>query len=174
MDELVLNVMTVDGDANGASRRLTEETFGLIYWANTVIGHAVAISGSLTAAGWAASFQRRLFAAGQDVDHGTGLTTVADVQWLREWRRVNGEGLPPMARFILPGGSPAAARWQEAAAVLMQAGRLLARLARAMPINGRVAEFLDEAAFACFVQARVINRHTGYTETPVRSAPVED
>lgn len=167
VEEISLKVKTVDGDRDGARRRLTEETFGLIYWANTIIGHASAISGCLTDADWASSFQRRLFVAGQDVDHGTARTAVKDVRWLRDWRCRHARDLPAMQGFILPGGSPAAARWQEAAAVLMQARRLFARLARELPIHGRLAEFLDEAAFACFVQARLINRETGNPEHPV-------
>ena len=165
--EIPILTRTQDGDPRSPVRRLTEETFGLIYWSNTVIGHAVALSVAMADMSWAPEFQRRLFRAGQDVDHATYRVTADDVRWIRGWR-VQWEALVlPQPGFILPGGTAAAARWQEAAAMLMQSRRLLARLARRTPINARVAEFLDESAFACFVQGRVINRKAGHPEIPV-------
>ncbi len=169
MADIPLLTQTHDGDPDGPLRRLTEETFGLIYWANTVIGHALSLSHDAIDPSWVTTLQQHLFVAGHDVNHGTCVVTAEDVSWIRKARLRWAASLPPQNGFILPGGSPAASRWQEVAAILMQARRLFAELARLTPVNVRVAELLDEGSYACFVAGRMINQRAGCQEVAVRT-----
>ncbi len=167
MREVPLLSLTCDSSPEDATQRLVEETFGLVYWANTVVGHATSLASQLVDSSWVETFQQLLFAAGEDIDHATCCITAMDITWMATMRKDWEGELAPNHGFILPGGAPAATRWQEAAAILMQARRLFARLARLAPVNGRIAAFLDEAAFLCFVQGRRINWQSRYHEIPV-------
>ena len=76
--------------------------------------------------------------------------------------------LPPLTRFILPGGSPAAAQLHLARTICRRAERLVVRLGHlpdgAVP-PGLVA-YLNRLSDFLFVLARVVNHRSGVGDTP--------
>jgi cob(I)alamin adenosyltransferase len=74
------------------------------------------------------------------------------------------EELPPLANFILPGGSPAAAALHVARTVCRRAERLLVALARQEPVGAWTVPYLNRLSDLLFVQARTANRLAGVEE----------
>jgi cob(I)alamin adenosyltransferase len=70
-------------------------------------------------------------------------------------------GLEPLATFILPGGTPAAAAFHVARTVCRRAERLAVALAREEEIGPSVIPYLNRLSDALFVMARWENRHRG-------------
>jgi cob(I)alamin adenosyltransferase len=70
-------------------------------------------------------------------------------------------GLPALENFLLPGGSPGAARLHVARCVCRRAERLAVGLSRAEPIGGQVIPYLNRLSDALFVMARVENGSRG-------------
>lgn len=162
--EIPLLTMTQDASVGADARRLAEETFGLIYWANTQLGDIADLM--YEEHPWFLVFQQRLFQCGHDIHLATANITAKDVSAMRSIRHHYEQSISSLHNFILPGGVRTATRLQEAAAILMQSRRLFARLSRLIPVNGHIAEFLDEASSVCFCVARVLNYHAGYHEIP--------
>ena len=81
--------------------------------------------------------------------------------------------LGPLAEFILPGGTPAAAQLQVARTVCRHAERRCVRLARHEAIGAGIVPYLNRLGDALFVLARWENFKAGRTEvywrTPVPS-----
>ena len=162
--EIPLLTMTQDASVGADARRLAEETFGLIYWANTQLGDIADLM--YEEHPWFLVFQQRLFQCGHDIHLATANITAKDVSAMRSIRHHYEQSISSLHNFILPGGVRTATRLQEAAAILMQSRRLFGRLSRLIPVNGHIAEFLDEASSACFCVARVLNYRAGYREIP--------
>jgi cob(I)alamin adenosyltransferase len=74
--------------------------------------------------------------------------------------RLNGE-LPPLQDFILPGGSPAAARCHVARAVCRRAERRVRSLADTASLNTASSHYLNRLSDLLFVMARYLNRQAG-------------
>jgi cob(I)alamin adenosyltransferase len=77
--------------------------------------------------------------------------------------RLNAE-LPPLANFILPGGTPAAAAMHVARAVCRRAERDVIRLSRVEPIGEQVVVYLNRLSDALFVMARYDNLKANVAE----------
>jgi cob(I)alamin adenosyltransferase len=95
---------------------------------------------------------------------GTGVIgdqRVADLE--RTLDRFNTD-LPPLAEFILPGGSEAAACCHLARAVCRRAERDLLRLSRLEPVNSASRKYLNRLSDLLFVLARVLARRDGGKE----------
>lgn len=69
--------------------------------------------------------------------------------------------LGPLENFILPGGSPGAARLHVARTVCRRAERLAVALEREEAIGDQVVRYLNRLSDALFVMARWENRHRG-------------
>ena len=65
--------------------------------------------------------------------------------------------LAPLDSFVLPGGSPAAARLHHARTVVRRAERLVAHLAGAQTLNDQVLVYLNRLSDLLFVLARHCN-----------------
>lgn len=86
------------------------------------------------------------------------------VAWLEALiDRFNAE-LPPLANFILPGGSLPAAHLHVARAVCRRAERDVQRLREAEPIGPYVLQYLNRLSDALFVIARYQNKQAGVAE----------
>jgi cob(I)alamin adenosyltransferase len=70
-------------------------------------------------------------------------------------------GLPALASFVLPGGTPAAAAAHVARTVLRRAERRVVSLARAEPLNPLLVRTLNRASDHLFVLARRLNAAAG-------------
>lgn len=66
-------------------------------------------------------------------------------------------GLPVLANFIFPGGSPAGAALHMARSVCRRAEREVVRLARKEDVNAAIAKYLNRLSDALFVMARLAN-----------------
>lgn len=64
------------------------------------------------------------------------------------------DALPPLAEFILPGGSPAAAHSHLARAICRRAERDLVQLNHEQPIRAVLVQYLNRLSDLLFVQAR--------------------
>jgi cob(I)alamin adenosyltransferase len=72
--------------------------------------------------------------------------------------------LEPLKRFILPGGTPAAAALHLARAVCRRAERREIALHRAEPLSAAALRYLNRLSDLLFVMARVENRRAGVAD----------
>jgi cob(I)alamin adenosyltransferase len=72
--------------------------------------------------------------------------------------------LPPLANFVLPGGSLGAAHLHVARTVCRRAERLLVTLMRAEPVGEHTLPYLNRLSDALFVMARWENRRRGVAD----------
>lgn len=92
---------------------------------------------------------------------GHTLISEAHVERLeRELDALNG-GLAPLADFVLPGGSRAAAAAHLARTVCRRAERTLVALARGEDVPPLLLRYLNRLSDLLFVSARALNRHAG-------------
>lgn len=78
----------------------------------------------------------------------------------REIDRLEAE-LPPLTRFVLPGGTPLAAALHLARTICRRAERRVTALASVEPVDERIVHWLNRTADLLFVMARVANRRAG-------------
>jgi cob(I)alamin adenosyltransferase len=76
------------------------------------------------------------------------------------------ETLSPLRSFILPGGSPVAAKLHVARTVCRRAERLVVRLGKKEKIGGLPVKYLNRLSDLLFVLARYANKLDGAVETP--------
>jgi cob(I)alamin adenosyltransferase len=74
------------------------------------------------------------------------------------------EGLPPLDRFILPGGGPKGAAFHVARTTCRRAERAVVGLARDESIPEEVLVYLNRLSDLLFVLARSANRAAGHAE----------
>jgi cob(I)alamin adenosyltransferase len=76
--------------------------------------------------------------------------------------------LPPLSRFILPGGTPGAAMLHLARTVCRRAERQVVRLRRTSgePVPGPLLVYLNRLSDLLFVLARVVNHRAGVADVP--------
>ena len=72
---------------------------------------------------------------------------------------------PPIARFILPGGSEAAARLHVCRTVCRRAERRVVALAAEKPVNEAALAYLNRLSDWFFVAARAVNARLGVPDT---------
>lgn len=72
--------------------------------------------------------------------------------------------IPPLANFVLPGGSEGAARLHLARTVCRRAERLLAALAEREAVGDQTLAYLNRLSDALFVMARFENHRRGVAE----------
>jgi len=138
------------------------EAYGTVDEANAVIGLARLDAASpLDSA--LARIQNDLFDVGADLCRpgggDDGKLRVRDSQVTRlenELDEMNDE-LAPLTSFVLPGGSPTAARLHLARTVVRRAERLVSALAQSETINGAALRYLNRLSDYLFVAARFAN-----------------
>ncbi len=85
--------------------------------------------------------------------------TTAQVEQLEHWIDSHNDKLQPLASFILPGGSPAAAQLHVARTVCRRVEVGVVALAETETINSHVAIYLNRLSDLLFVLAQVCNNH---------------
>jgi ATP:cob(I)alamin adenosyltransferase len=121
--------------------------------------------------------QQELFDCGSDLAYAdkpdvfkTNMEQVGRLE--RRIDALDGEA-PPLARFILPGGSEAAALLHVCRTVCRRAERRAATLAAERPVNEAVLAYLNRLSDYFFVAARAANARLGAGDTEyARSADV--
>jgi cob(I)alamin adenosyltransferase len=94
-----------------------------------------------------------------------------DVTALERWIDRLDDDLPPLANFILPGGSPLGAQLHVARAVCRRAERRVVAVLQREVIEPRLVRFLNRLGDLLFVMARWCNRRAGAAETEWRPRP---
>jgi cob(I)alamin adenosyltransferase len=157
------------GDGSRAPKQsLRVAAFGTVDEANAAIGMArLHAEGEVDAA--LARIQNDLFDLGADLcNPETGrrsegaLRIVAEqVARLEQEIDVCNAALPPLDSFVLPGGTPLAARLHLARTVVRRAERLTAALAASEEVNPEVLKYLNRLSDHLFVLSRHVNATGG-------------
>jgi len=155
------------------------ETYGTIDEANSMIGLAVAYlkeSPFQTAdlLDQLKIVQRELFDLGRDLAtpvekaEEKGYYVQAEhVERLERFIDGFDAEVPPLTRFILPGGHKAAAALQTARTITRRAERIAVTLGKNEPINGEVQRYLNRLSDYLFVLGRAVNHRAGVHEPEV-------
>lgn len=156
----------VDGSRR-AKHDARMEAIGAVDEANTTIGLAVAAPGGLGAhEAVLVRIQNDLFDLGADLatpgeDFAPSEMVLRIVPAQPEWleRQIDAltEALAPLASFILPGGTEAAARTHVARATVRRAERAATALAMVEPVNPAALAYLNRLSDYLFVLARALN-----------------
>jgi cob(I)alamin adenosyltransferase len=141
------------------------EAIGAVDEANSAIGLAAAMATAEHAAALT-RIQNDLFDLGADLatpgdDFSPSEMTLRIVpgqaEWLEHAIDTLNETLPPLASFILPGGSETAARVHVARAAARRAERAMVALAAAQPVNPAALVYINRLSDYLFVLARSVN-----------------
>lgn len=147
------------------------EAIGAVDEANSFLGAAAIALADTGHAALAARIQNDLFDLGADLatplggiggdDFEPGEMTLRMVpgqsEWLEQQIDALNERLEPLASFILPGGSEAAARVHIARAETRAAERAITELAAHDPVNPAALTYINRLSDLLFVLARVVN-----------------
>jgi cob(I)alamin adenosyltransferase len=139
------------------------EAFGTVDEANAVIGLARLQLGGAPEA-MLGRIQQDMFDLGADLATPYQDTKKEDLRiiptqvgWLEQQIDALNAGLKPLASFILPGGSPAAAALHLARTVVRRAERLTCGLAVDETVNPEAIKYLNRLSDFLFVLARTAN-----------------
>jgi cob(I)alamin adenosyltransferase len=118
--------------------------------------------------------QSELFSVGAELAtpdparHGTALVAEPHVAALERAIDALEATLPPLAKFILPGGSPTAAALHLARAICRRAERRVVALASqpGTSVSSAIIRYLNRLGDYLFVAARAAGQHAGTAEIP--------
>lgn len=113
--------------------------------------------------------QHKLFTLGADLaapDASTQVPRISavDVREIDEWIATLEDSLPPLASFILPGGSHAGALLHHARTVCRRAERWVVELGQYETVPREIGVFLNRLSDYLFLAAREANRAAGAGE----------
>jgi cob(I)alamin adenosyltransferase len=146
------------------------EAYGAVDELNSALGLAVAHSPHDDVRALCREIQARLFDLGAYLaapdaarreKAGIGAPPVADVHALEARIDALERELSPLRRFVLPGGTTAAAAFHLARTVCRRAERCCVRLDAEEPLDPPVLGYLNRLSDLLFVLARVENRRGG-------------
>jgi cob(I)alamin adenosyltransferase len=146
------------------------EAYGAVDELNAQLGACAEISPHPELRELVREIQARLFALGAELAspdaarrERAGVPGVADADVEALEKRIDAldSELPALRRFVLPGGSPAAAAFHAARAVCRRAERRAVGLHRAEPLSPALLRYLNRLSDLLFVLARVENRRAG-------------
>ncbi len=152
------------------------EAYGTVDELNSVLGIVRADNAQGDIDRLLAGIQQQLFVLGADL----ATPRSVDAKNLRRITSSDGEALEreidalesvlqPLQNFILPGGSPVAARLHFARTVCRRAERHVVRLARSDDIGNDAIIYLNRLSDFLFVLARFANHTSGIPEVPWKS-----
>jgi cob(I)alamin adenosyltransferase len=149
------------------------DAYGEVDELNAVIGAALAVCTEHDLADALGAIQRELFAIGARLADPSSrianrvtkaVVTDEDIARLEKTIDRLEEELPPLRKFILPGGSPAGAQLHVARTVCRRAERRVIGLGPGS-VEPIVIVYLNRLSDLLFVMARVANRRAGVSET---------
>jgi len=175
-----MKIYTKTGDAGDTSLfggqrvpkdALRIEAYGTVDELNSMLGLALAEGPDDATRAALLDIQSQLFTLGADLATPRSVTRkeirrieARDSAWLeREIDRVDGR-LKPLRSFILPGGSPLAARLHCARTVCRRAERVVVRLSRNEDVGEGMTMYLNRLSDLLFVLARHANQSSGVAE----------
>jgi cob(I)alamin adenosyltransferase len=140
------------------------EAYGTVDELNGVIGCAIAQLGSGELADILQSIQEQLFVVGAELatvkpsaEMLKGFIQAAHSEKLENQIDVWEKDLAPLKKFILPGGSKAAALLHLARTVCRRAERRVVTLSQDMPIRPELLIYLNRLSDWLFILARLVN-----------------
>lgn len=151
------------------------EAYGAVDETNALLGVAAANTTDAELRGILQDLQRDLFAVGaQLADPKWGVKARKEKTRLSESRVAELEALidraeaelPPLKRFVLPGGSPAGAVLHLARTVCRRAERRIVALAATVAISPVLLAYINRLSDLLFVLARLASRRAGTEEIP--------
>ncbi|MDH4071338.1 MAG: cob(I)yrinic acid a,c-diamide adenosyltransferase [Ignavibacteria bacterium] len=149
------------------------EAYGTVDELNAVLGVAAAGMENSELTRMIGKIQSVLFEIGADLAtpvsaSGAAVTRVSAeaAKQVEEWIDHIEQDLDPLKNFILPGGSPSAARLHHARTVCRRAERRVVTLSGREKISKGVIVFLNRLSDFLFVLAREENRRSGTGELP--------
>jgi len=145
-----------------AKDSLRVEAFGTVDELNSVLGMLLAEEPPADVRKALVQVQHDLFDLGSDLCvPGRASMQAADVEFLERVLDAWNAGLEPLAEFILPGGSRAAALAHLARTVCRRAERQVVSLNREEPISEAALRYLNRLSDLLFVMARHLNLEAG-------------
>lgn len=143
--------------------------YGAVDEANDALGLAAAFSTRAKLTDTIQAIQTDLFTVGADLAAPEGATTMRVTQAMidklvAEEDRLEA-ALPPLARFILPGGTPAAGYLQLARSIVRRAEREAWRARETEPVTREALVYLNRLSDLLFLLAREENVLAGKEET---------
>ena len=143
--------------------------YGAVDEANDALGLAASFATRPALKDWLRSLQTDLFTLGADLAAPEGVQTVRVAQphvdrLVAEEDRLEA-ALPPLRRFILPGGTPAAAYLQLARSIARRAEREGWRVAEKEWVNPLALVYLNRLSDLLFLMAREENVLAGVEDT---------
>lgn len=147
--------------------------YGDIDELNAALGLARAQARDARLASLLGEVQRDLFALGAQLADPTARVgtkkakaaiTAARIRRLEKAIDARQADLPPLTRFVLPGGSPLGASLHLARTVCRRAERAIVTLAREERVDPRVLAYVNRLADLLFVLARSENHRSGEAE----------
>ncbi len=137
---------------------------------NAAIGVAIAAFHDVETVALLRDVQADLFSMGAELaapNVKAGATLDASrIKRLEDWIDASDGEVPPLKRFILPGGTEAAAALHLARVVCRRAERTAVALARENPVNQFVGVYLNRLSDLLFALARRANHWAGTADIP--------
>ena len=150
---------------------LRVRAYGEVDELNSVLGVASALLGESELKPLIVSIQQQLMAVGATLANPDRSEAATKAQPVPQWVTALEEAidrfeaeLPPLQRFILPGGAPAGAHLHVARTVCRRAERLVVELYGEAPVDATVLEYMNRLSDLLFVLARVANYREGMEE----------
>jgi cob(I)alamin adenosyltransferase len=147
------------------------EAYGTVDELNSVLGMVRALKPSQQADSWLEHVQNQLFYLGADLatPHDAKSAHVvrmdeAAIQWLEATIDTMSAQIPPLTRFILPGGTPSAAQLHIARTICRRAERCAVSLQGDEPIGDLPVHYLNRLSDWLFTLARWENHQQGIKE----------
>ncbi len=150
---------------------LRVETYGTVDECNAALGLALTFPIDPKASAIIIRIQGELFELGADLATPIVRGEIVPRMQAGETARLEDEidrmeaDLPPLRRFILPGGSQAGAALHLARTICRRAERILVSLEEHEEVNPEAGRYLNRLSDHLFVLARWVNHRTEATET---------
>jgi cob(I)alamin adenosyltransferase len=149
------------------------EAYGGVDELSALLGLAIADLGSGGPSDALSRIQNVLFTLGAELAtpptaepaRGIEPLAAAETVWLESAIDAFNEGLPPLAHFVLPGGTRAGATLHLARTVCRRAERAIVALAAAEPVRDEVLAYVNRLSDYLFVLARAVNAAAGSAES---------
>jgi cob(I)alamin adenosyltransferase len=148
------------------------DVYGTVDELNSVLGITLTCQPSPLGSEILASLQHQLFILGGDLatpaDSKQGIDRIGATHTatLEGWIDRIEDILPPLTRFILPGGSACASHLHLARTVCRRAERSAILCMREDPLNESAIVYLNRLSDLLFMLARHENQHAGVEDTP--------
>lgn len=151
------------------------EAYGTVDEANSFIGMAVSLFPAEVGSklrGVLLEIQTKLFHIGAELSTPEGKKVPwpireEDVLLLENEIDSMEEKLPPLTKFILPGGHPAASCLHVARTVVRRAERMVVALSATASVEPTVIRYLNRLSDYLFVAARYLNLEVGVKDIPL-------